>query len=455
MKKVNFTKAAAVVLTLALALVIVGLPGIAKADITAISVAPTVGQSTDIAVGGTVQLNVTPTGTALGTETYTWGATGGGANVSFGSASASGDQITVTGLQAASGVVVTATLVVGGTPTGVTSSITINVLPMTISETSKTLIGGDSFTLSVQRTAPAGTLVWSTSEPLVATVSGGSVSAVGAGTATIKATYTFGSNVQEKTCTVTVTPIINLTPATANITTAGGTQTFTLTVQYGGVIYASGSAVEWTNSNGSAGSITASSTALSGSPLSATATFTAPTTMTNATTTLSALVRGTSSNTTTKTATINVRNTRYLTITGDTNLSNSDRYGNYIVTLHEANGDVVNDDTSTVHWSWTSSYLKVSSAALNDSRADMEDGSAEIQLYARYNTPTAGTKLYAWINDDSAHKVSYTIYITGLSGLPQTGQDFTLVYVFGGLCAALLVAAGVWYGIRKKRVTNA
>ena len=69
--------------------------------------------------------------------------------------------------------------------------------------------------------------------------------------------------------------------------------------------------------------------------------------------------------------------------------------------------------------------------------------------------PTAGTKLYAWINDDSAHKVSYTIYITGLSGLPQTGQDFTLVYVFGGLCAALLVAAGVWYGIRKKRVTNA
>ena len=156
MKKINFTKAAAALMTLALALVIVGLPGIAKADITAISVTPTVGQSTDIAVGGTVQLNVTPTGTALGTETYTWGATGGGANVSFGSASASGDQITVTGLQAASGVVVTATLVVGGTPTGVTSSITINVLPMTISETSKTLVGGDSFTLSLQRTASAG-----------------------------------------------------------------------------------------------------------------------------------------------------------------------------------------------------------------------------------------------------------------------------------------------------------
>ena len=165
MKKINFTKAAAVVLTLALALVIVGLPGIAKADITAISVTPTSGQSTDIAVGGTVQLNVTPTGTTTGTATYTWGATGGGANVSFGSASASGDQITVTGLQAASGIIVTATLVIDGTPTGVTNSIPVNVLPMTISETSKTLVGGDSFTLSVQRTVSAGTLVWSTSEP--------------------------------------------------------------------------------------------------------------------------------------------------------------------------------------------------------------------------------------------------------------------------------------------------
>ncbi|MEN6338622.1 MAG: LPXTG cell wall anchor domain-containing protein [Clostridiaceae bacterium] len=454
MKKVNFTKAAAALMTLALALVIVGLPGIAKADITAISVTPTTGQSTDIAVGGTVQLNATYTGTTTGIVSYTWGATGGGANVSFGSASASGDQITVTGLQAANGIIVTATLVIDGATTGITNSITINVLPMTISETSKTLIGGDSFTLSAQRTA-AGTLEWLTSQPLVATVSGGSVSAVGAGTANITARYTFGSNVQEQVCTVTVTPIINLTPSTANITTAGGSQTFTLTVQYGGVVYASGSAVEWTNSNGAAGSITSSSTTLSGSPLAATATFTAPTTMTNATTTLTALVRGTSSNTTTKTATINVRNTRYLTITGNANLNKTDRYGNYIVTLHEADGSVVNDDTSTVHWSWTSSYLKVSSAALNDSRADMEDGTAEIQLYARYNTPTAGTKLYAWINDDSAHKVSYSIYITGLSGLPQTGQDFTLVYVFGGLCATLLVAAGVWYGIRKKRVTNA
>jgi len=47
--------------------------------------------------------------------------------------------------------------------------------------------------------------------------------------------------------------------------------------------------------------------------------------------------------------------------------------------------------------------------------------------------------------------VYHTINITGLSSLPQTGQDMTLVYVFGGLSAALLAAAGVWYGIRKKK----
>jgi len=112
---------------------------------------------------------------------------------------------------------------------------------------------------------------------------------------------------------------------------------------------------------------------------------------------------------------------------------------------------VVNDDTSVVHWSWSSSYLSVSSAALNDSRAVMTDGVARIQLYGRYNTTSSGTRIYAWINSDSGNKVYSTVVISGLSSLPQTGQDMTLVYVMGGTAAALLAAAGVWYGIRKKR----
>ena len=61
-----------------------------------------------------------------------------------------------------------------------------------------------------------------------------------------------------------------------------------------------------------------------------------------------------------------------------------------------------------------------------------------------------GTLLYAWLNNDTGGKVYHTITISGLSSLPQTGQDMTLVYIFGALSAALLAAAGVWYGIRKK-----
>jgi len=108
------------------------------------------------------------------------------------------------------------------------------------------------------------------------------------------------------------------------------------------------------------------------------------------------------------------------------------------------------DSTSTVHWSWSSSYLSLTSDSINNNRAHMHSGEAHIQLYAKYNTPSGGTKLYAWINDDTGGKVYHTITISGLSSLPQTGQDMTLVYLFGGLSAALLAAAGVWYGIRKK-----
>ena len=81
----------------------------------------------------------------------------------------------------------------------------------------------------------------------------------------------------------------------------------------------------------------------------------------------------------------------------------------------------------------------------------MTDGVARIQLYARYNTTSSGTRLYAWINDDSSNRLYTTIVISGLSSLPQTGQDMTLVYIMGGAALALLAAAGVWYGIRKKR----
>ena len=226
-----------------------------------------------------------------------------------------------------------------------------------------------------------------------------------------------------------------------------------MTVQYGGDLITSSSSVSWANSNATAGSLSSAPTTLTGSSgtYSCTATFLSNSTGANATSNVTATIYGAASYTASRTATVNVRTVRYLTLTGDSALSNSDRYGDYTLTLHEANGDVVNDDTSTVHWSWSSSYLSLSSSSINNSRAVMTDGVARIQLYARYNTPSSGTRLYGWINDDSNNRVYTTINITGLSSLPQTGQDMTLIYILGGAAVLLIAAAGVWYGIRKKQ----
>lgn len=449
MKKNMILKVAAVITMLTLALVITVVPGTALAAITGVTITPGVGQSYTIPVGGTVDLTATLSGTPDTLPVaYTWAAPTGGSNISFSATDAA--TTTVTGVTPGT----TATVQVTANETGVGSfastAITITVTAMTISDTAITLDGGSSKTLTVGNVAASSTTNWTSSRDAVATVnSSGLVQAVGAGTATITAT----NGTQSKTCTVTVNPIITINPTSQNITAANTPGSIQLTVQYGGDLIGSASTISWGNSNSTAGSLTVAPTSFttSGTSLVATATFLSNSTGVNASTTITATIAGSGTYTASKTSTVNVRTARYLTIEGDTALNKSDRYGDYTVTLHEANGDVVNDDTSTVHWSWSSSYLSLSSASLNDSRAVMTDGVGKIQLYARYNTSSSGTRVYAWINSDSGNKVYSTVVITGLSSLPQTGQDMTLVYVLGGTAAALLAAAGVWYGIRKKR----
>ena len=449
MKKNMILKVAAVITMLTLALVITVVPGTALAAITGVTSTPGVGQSYTIPVGGTVDLTATLSGTPDTLPVaYTWAAPTGGSNISFSATDAA--TTTVTGVTPGT----TATVQVTANETGVGSfnstAITITVTAMTISDTAITLDGGSSKTLTVGNVASGSTTNWTSSRDAVATVnSSGLVQAVGAGTATITAT----NGTQSKTCTVTVNPIITINPTSQNITAANTPGSIQLTVQYGGDLIGTASTISWGNSNSTAGSLTVAPTSFttSGTSLVATATFLSNSTGVNASTTITATIAGSGTYTASKTSTVNVRTARYLTIEGDTALNKSDRYGDYTVTLHEANGDVVNDDTSTVHWSWSSSYLSLSSASLNDSRAVMTDGVGKIQLYARYNTSSSGTRVYAWINSDSGNKVYSTVVITGLSSLPQTGQDMTLVYVLGGTAAALLAAAGVWYGIRKKR----
>ena len=449
MKKNMLFKVAAVLTMLTLALVITVVPGTALAAISGVTITPGVGQSYTIPVGGTVDLTATLSGTPDTLPVaYTWAAPTGGSNISFSATDAA--TTTVTGVTPGT----TATVQVTANETGVGSfnstAITITVTAMTISDTAVTLDGGSSKTLTVGNVASGSTTTWASSRDAVATVnSSGLVQAVGAGTATITAT----NGTQSKTCTVTVNPIITINPTSQNITAANTAGSIQLKVQYGGDLIGTASTISWGNSNSTAGSLTVAPTTftVSGTDLIATATFLSNSTGVNATSTVTATIAGSGTYTASKTSTVNVRTARYLTIEGDTALNKSDRYGDYTVTLHEANGDVVNDDTSTVHWSWSSSYLSLSSASLNDSRAVMTDGVGKIQLYARYNTSSSGTRVYAWINSDSGNKVYSTVVITGLSSLPQTGQDMTLVYVLGGTAAALLAAAGVWYGIRKKR----
>ncbi len=449
MKKNMLFKVAAVLTMLTLALVITVVPGTALAAISGVTITPGVGQSYTIPVGGTVDLTATLSGTPDTLPVaYTWAAPTGGSNISFSATDAA--TTTVTGVTPGT----TATVQVTANETGVGSfnstAITITVTAMTISDTAVTLDGGSSKTLTVGNVATGSTTTWASSRDAVATVnSSGLVQAVGAGTATITAT----NGTQSKTCTVTVNPIITINPTSQNITAANTAGSIQLKVQYGGDLIGTASTISWGNSNSTAGSLTVAPTTftVSGTDLIATATFLSNSTGVNATSTVTATIAGSGTYTASKTSTVNVRTARYLTIEGDTALNKSDRYGDYTVTLHEANGDVVNDDTSTVHWSWSSSYLSLSSASLNDSRAVMTDGVGKIQLYARYNTSSSGTRVYAWINSDSGNKVYSTVVITGLSSLPQTGQDMTLVYVLGGTAAALLAAAGVWYGIRKKR----
>jgi LPXTG-motif cell wall-anchored protein len=454
MKKNLLLKAAAVLTMLMLALVITVVPGKALADISAATITPGAGQSYNIPVGGTVNLTGAVTGTPLGVVTYSW-AQSSGTNVSL--SAVTGATTTVTGLVPGTATTITLTASdAGGAPTVVSTSITINVTSMTISNGSLALNGGATQTLTVSNTSSASTTTWTTSDAAVATVSSaGLVTAVGGGTATISATNTFaGGTTQVATCSVTVSPIITISPATQNITAASTAGSIQVLVTYGGNQITTSSAVSWGNSNATAGSLTvapATLTDIGGGVLRCTATFLSNATGVNASSTVTATIAGAGTYTASRTATVNVRTARYYTLEGDSALNNTDRYGDYTLTLHEANGSVVNDDTSTAHWSWSSSYLSLSSSSINDSRAVMTDGVARIQLYARYNTASSGTRLYAWINDDSNNRVYTTIVITGLSSLPQTGQDMTMIYIMGGAAAALLAAAGVWYGIRKKR----
>ena len=452
MKNPRLAKTIVFAMVFALALAIAGIPNVALANVTGVSITP--GSDASIVAGGTISLagTVNQDGDTSGL-TYAWTTTGSG--ISFSDTSSA--NTVVTGVTPGTSNLVTFKGYDTTDPDGDTASLTITVLTMSISETSVTMTGGTTHKLDVSNVL-AGSVNWHSSDTNVAIVdSTGLVTAVGGGTTTITAeSAPAGADSQTKTCVVTVNPIVTLSPASQTINAASTSATLTLSVQYGGNLIPSSSTVTWENSNSSVGSLTAASSSFteSGGVLYSTATFTSTSAGTEGSTTIKATING-SSYSTYKTSDFTVKTARYLTIEGPSSLDKTTRTGTFTVYLHEADGSIVNDSSSIVHWSWSKSYLSITSDDLNDRRADMHGGEAHIVLYARYNTPSSGTKLYAWINDGYDDRVYHTITITGLSSLPQTGQDFTLPYVLGGLGGALLIATGVWYGIRKKRSEKA
>lgn len=451
MKRTKWTRAAAILFSMALALVMIGVPATALANVTAISFSPASPQT--ILVGGTVTISTTLTQSGTTTNpTYSWSASPSGV-VGFSSTNTS--SVTLTGLTAGTTTVSVTAQDDGdraATPVlpGTTQTYSITVSPMSISPSSVTV--GPSAPATLTASSFTGTITgWTSSNPAVATVasSGAStatVTAVGSGTATITATNTPAGGAAAQTATATVTvPTVTLSPASQTLTSGSATTTLTLSVANGGSVIGTGATVNWSNDNTAVGALSAATSTVNSSGV-ATINYTSSAAATNGTSTITATVGGFS-----RQATVTVSTAKHLDIQGPASLDKTTRTGTYTVYLRNPDNTVYTaDSTSTVHWSWSSSYLSLTSDSINTNRAHMHNGEAHIQLYAKYNTPSGGTKLYAWINDETGGKVFHTITISGLSSLPQTGQDMTLVYLFGGLSAALLAAAGVWYGIRKK-----
>lgn len=446
MKRTNWTRAAAVFFILALVLVMIGIPGNAKADVTAVSLSPTSPQV--IRIGDSVTVTATPTQSGSPTTTtYEWTVSPAGIVTPDTAATSS---VTFTGVAAGTATVsvkVYDDLDTAASKPGVTQTYTIYVSSLSVSLADSTRAPGNTTTATASNYVGSITK-WVSSNPSVATVLDNNaavttVTAVGSGTTNITATCTLPNGATQTASAVFTVPTVTLNPPSQTLTTGSATTTLTLSVTNGGTVIPTGSTVSWSTSDGAIGTLSGATT-VSASGI-ATVNFTSSAAATNGTATIYATVGGM-----TRTATVTVSTVKHLEIVGPASLDKTTRTGTYTVYLKNPDGSVYDDDTSTVHWSWSSSYLSITSDDINDRRADMHDGEAHIQLYAKYNTPSGGTKLYAWINSDTAGKVYHTITITGLSSLPQTGQNMTLVYLFGGLSAALLAAAGVWYGIRKK-----
>ena len=136
----------------------------------------------------------------------------------------------------------------------VTCAVTVADYTLTLSAESLSLFVGDRTTVSFHGAPSDVTVSWSSSNTQVAAVSNGSINAVGSGTTTITASFSYGGISRSASCSVTVNEArveLSQSSLTMNI---GDTETLSATVS------PSGQSVTWSSSNTNVATVSNSGT---------------------------------------------------------------------------------------------------------------------------------------------------------------------------------------------------
>lgn len=154
---------------------------------------------------------------------------------------------TTSGFSSTSAGTKTITVEYGGKST--TFTVTVNTPTVSLSLTSKSMTVGDTETLTATTTPSGQSVTWTSSNTSVATVSGGTITAKAAGTATITAKFTYNGISYSKTCSITVTSAPELEPTLSSISIA--TKPTKTTYEIGESLNTSGLTLKLTYSDGS------------------------------------------------------------------------------------------------------------------------------------------------------------------------------------------------------------
>lgn len=288
---------------------------------------------------------------------------------------------------------------------------------------------------------------WSSANTAIATVdANGLVTAKAPGTTTITATSKVDSTKSAGMSITVLRPTITLSPASVTISAAGATQTVTATLSpTDSADVGQNSGVTWTSGDSSIASVTPQGTNFTGG--SATATVTGVKT---GTTTLTCYAN--SDPAVSKTITVVVGNpTPVITLTtGQTSLGRGSATTLYIHVDGARIVDAQKDPYAYVLI--TRSSRRVYAEGYYSHPRTMQyyvrldaNGNGTLQIYPQYSGNVTLTA-----EATGAARKSITYSVSGYPTLPQTGQDFTLIYVLGACCLAAAAAWVIVYAKKKK-----